>query len=197
MLNKQFKGWLVAAGAFILTVTAAARQDAEQVSGQRFRQEFLWRINKVRQQGCNCGTTYMPPAPPLVWNDNLQIAAIGHAADMAQQHYFSHTSKDGRNIEDRIALGGYVLNGYKSFVLGENIAWGQHSIQEVTNGWFASVGHCKNLMNPNFKEVGVAENSTYWVQDFGGRESWSAQEQQMIKSGRMIITKQRVSKGHE
>jgi hypothetical protein len=42
-------------------------------------------------------------------------------------------------------------------------------------------------MNPGFKEVGVAENHHYWVQDFGGRESFSPREQALIKSGRLII----------
>jgi hypothetical protein len=57
----------------------------------------------------------------------------------------------------------------------------------VQNGWFKSVGHCKNLMNPDFREVGVAEYQTYWAQDFGGREPFSDYEKRMIKSGRMII----------
>lgn len=154
------------------------------VSSGRFRREFLNEINRVRQQGCNCGTTYMPPAPPLVWNNQLEIAAIGHARDMADNHYFSHTSRDGRSVEDRVVLAGYTFKGYRSFAVGENIAQGQMSIAEVMQGWFNSPGHCKNLMNPAFKEVGVAENNTYWVQDFGGRQSFSAEEQRLIKSGR-------------
>lgn len=161
--------------------TARAQQT---VSSGRFRREFLSEINRVRQQGCNCGTTYMPPAPPLVWNNQLEIAAIGHARDMADNHYFNHTSKDGRSMEDRVVLAGYTFKGYRSFAVGENIAQGQMSIAEVMQGWFNSPGHCKNLMNPAFKEVGVAENNTYWVQDFGGRQSFSAEEQRLIKSGR-------------
>jgi uncharacterized protein YkwD len=37
--------------------------------------------------------------------------------------------------------------------------------------WFKSEGHCHNLMNPAFKEVGIVQYNDYWVQDFGGRES--------------------------
>ncbi|MBK0378757.1 CAP domain-containing protein [Mucilaginibacter segetis] len=149
-----------------------------------FKQEFLALINKTRKSGCNCGSTYMPPVPPLVWNNYLELAAKGHARDMADNHYFNHTSKDGRNMEDRIVLAGYIFKGYKSFMIGENIAYGQNSIQEVMDGWFKSEGHCKNLMNPGFKEVGVAEDNRYWVQDFGGRESFSLQQQKLIKSGK-------------
>src|SRR6185312_14755840 len=126
----------------------------ETVSSRRFRHEFLNDINRVRQQGCNCGATYMPPAPPLTWNNELEVAAIGHARDMADNNYFSHTSKDGRTLEDRVVFAGYNFKGYRSFAIGENIAQGRMTIAEVMNGWFKSPGHCKNLMNPAFKEVG-------------------------------------------
>lgn len=149
-----------------------------------FKEEFLSSINKTRAAGCKCGNTYYPPAAPLTWNDELEDAARGHAKDMAKKKYFSHDSKDGRNMEDRIVLAGYIFKGFKSFAIGENIAFGQTSIREVMAGWFKSEGHCKNLMNPTFKEVGVAEEDHYWVQDFGGRESFSAEQQKLIKSGK-------------
>jgi uncharacterized protein YkwD len=156
-------------------------------AGRQFKREFLEDINYTRQKGCNCGTTYMPPAPPLTWNDQLETAAIGHAQDMFNKNYFSHTSKDGRSSEDRIALAGYTFNGYRTFAIGENIAQGQQSIAEVMQGWFKSPGHCKNLMNPAFKEVGIAEYNTYWVQDFGGREPFSAEQEKLIKSGKYKV----------
>ena len=154
------------------------------LSNRQFRQEFLNDINRVREKGCTCGSTYMPPAAPLVWNEQLEIAAINHARDMSGNNYFSHTSRDGRSMEDRVVMAGYNFKGFKSFAAGENIAQGQMSIAEVMQGWFKSPGHCKNLMNPAFKEVGVAVSNDYWVQDFGGRQPFSAEEQRMIKSGR-------------
>lgn len=152
--------------------------------GEQFKGEFLDNINHTRAKGCTCGTTPMPPAPPLIWNDQLEKAAMGHARDMAKKNYFNHTSKDGRTMLDRISAAGYNRNGYKSFTIGENIAQGQQSIAEVMAGWFKSEGHCRNLMNPDFKEVGVAQYDTYWVQDFGGREQFSPEVQRMIKSGK-------------
>lgn len=149
-----------------------------------FKDQFLTLINKTRQKGCKCGDLKMPPAPPIVWNDDLEKAALGHAKDMAKQDYFSHESKDGRSMNTRIVTAGYYFKGFKSFMIGENIALGQTSIAEVMAGWFSSPGHCKNLMNPGFKEVGVAEYNKYWVQDFGGREEFSAEQQKLIKSGK-------------
>lgn len=152
-----------------------------------FKSEFLERINSVRQQGCKCGNLRMPPVAPMVWNDDLADAAEDHARDMYKRNYFSHTSKNGRSIRDRIMGAGYTYDGYKSYAIGENIAMGQESIAEVSDGWFKSPGHCKNLMNPNFKEVGVAEHHKYWVEDFGGRDAFSDREKDLIKKGKLII----------
>jgi uncharacterized protein YkwD len=106
---------------------------------------------------------------------------------MSNNNYFSHTSKDGRGMQDRIVFAGYYFNGFKSFTVGENIAFGQQDIDAVMDGWLKSEGHCKNLMNGQFKEVGVAENHKYWVQDFGGRESFSPEQQKLISSGQLKI----------
>jgi uncharacterized protein YkwD len=170
--------------ALSLLFSAMSAYCQQTVSTPQFRREFLEYINHTRQKGCNCGSTYMPPAPPLVWNDQLEFAAIGHAQDMADNNYFSHTSKDGRTMQDRIIKAGYAFQGFKSFMIGENIAEGQLSIAQVMQGWFKSEGHCRNLMNPGFKEVGIALYNNYWVQDFGGRESFSPEVQKLIKSGK-------------
>jgi len=175
----------LAFSAIILLSGNVAKQDVP--TGNKFKKEFLDRINKVRRKGCNCGTQYMPPVAPLVWNDQLEDAANGHAKDMYKKDYFSHESKDGRKIVDRIQDAGYKRKGYKSYQVGENIAQGQRSIAEVTDGWFKSEGHCLNLMQPGFKEIGVAYYNTYWVQDFGGREEFSAEMKKLIESGKARI----------
>ncbi len=173
--------------AFIIFLSGISGYSRQPFSSPEFKREFLTDINQVRQKGCNCGGVYMPPAPPLTWNDELENAAMGHAKDMADKSYFSHTSTNGRTMQDRIIAAGYSYKGFKSYNVGENIAQGQMTIAQVMEGWFNSPGHCKNLMNPAFKEIGVAEHNTYWVQDFGGREAFTAQEQEMIKSGRLKV----------
>ncbi len=57
---------------------------------------------------------------------------------------------------------------------GENIAAGYPSPEAVVQGWMNSEGHRKNMLNPNFKKIGVGyyrkPNSDmvhYWVQMFG------------------------------
>jgi len=165
-------------------------------SSRQFKIEFLSRINSTRQKGCNCGAQYMPPAPPITWNNDLEDAATGHAKDMAKRNYFNHTSKDGRSMAERIQNAGYTYKGFKSYAIGENIAAGQESIGEVMDGWFKSEGHCLNLMNPDFREVGVAMYKNYWVQDFGGRESFSPEQQRLIKSGKYRLVQKKIA-GHD
>ncbi len=172
---------------FTLLTLSAVSAFCQKSGSEEFKRAFLERINRSRATGCTCGTTYMPPVAPLTWNNTLQKAAEGHAWDMSNNNYFSHTSKDGRTMEDRIVFAGYKFNGFKSFAVGENIAFGQMNIDEVMAGWLKSPGHCKNLMNAMFKEIGVAEDHSYWVQDFGYREAFTSQEQQLIKSGRMHV----------
>lgn len=180
-MKKYILGALFSIAVLALSSFALINQANDNAS---FKQDFLNLINSTRAKGCNCGNTFYPPAPPLVWNSDLEEAAKGHAKDMARRNYFSHESKDGRTMNTRIVTAGYIFKGWKSFMIGENIAFGQTSIPEVTAGWFKSEGHCKNLMNPGFKEVGVAENDKYWVQDFGGREPFSEEQQRLIKSGK-------------
>jgi len=179
-MNHLIKGILT----LTLIFSGISAFSQQTVSTPQFQREFLEYINLHRQKGCNCGATYMPPAPPLVWNNQLEIAAMDHAQDMADNNYFNHTSKDGRKMQDRIIAAGYTFKGFRSFMIGENIAEGQLSITQVMQGWFKSEGHCKNLMNPSFKEVGIALYNNYWVQDFGGREPFSPEVQKLIKSGK-------------
>ncbi|MDT3404907.1 CAP domain-containing protein [Mucilaginibacter terrae] len=187
MFKLVIKYFLIVGVAFTLLSSTLWVADVE--DNNAFSTEFLKRINEVRQQGCKCGTTYMPPVPPLVWNNQLERAAKAHAQDMSKRSYFNHTSKDGRSIQNRIMAAGYTYDGYKSFAIGENIAQGQESISEVSNGWFKSPRHCMNLMNRDFTEVGIAEVNRYWVQDFGGREPFTEREKELIKSGRLKIRK--------
>ena len=127
-------------------------------------------VNETRSKGATCGGVYKPPAPELNWNDQLANAAESHSQDMADKNYFSHTSLDGRTFVNRITNAGYT--GYSA--VGENIAAGYNTANSVMDGWMNSPGHCNNIMNPIFKDLGVgyAYNSgstykNYWTQDFG------------------------------
>lgn len=154
----------------LILLVSFVKEDASFVDKNfSFRSEVLNQINQVRVHGCNCGKIYMPPVAPVVWNDRLAGVAAEHAADMAKNNYFSHEGLNGEHLKDRFARVGYEPNGFQRYVIGENIAAGQQSIEQVSREWLQSETHCKNLMNSAFKEVGVYVYNYYWVEDFGGR----------------------------
>lgn len=120
-------------------------------------------INNAREKGCNCGEEYMPPAPKLKWNSMLEKAAQIQSNDMYRKKYFDHVSPNGKStLRTRIKR----VN-YKWAYIAENIAHGYMDTKEVVEGWLNSPNHCKNIMNPNYKEIGAAVKGNYWTQVFG------------------------------
>ena len=136
-----------------------------------FAQRVFDLTNAARSQSRTCGTQVYAAAPALTYHALLEQAAQAHAADMANRNYFSHTSQDGRSFSQRISATGYSWR-----TVGENIAAGYATPESVVDGWLKSPGHCANIMNPAFREIGIGyaygAGSTYkyyWVQDFGTR----------------------------
>lgn len=131
------------------------------------RESVLQLINAARASGRTCGGEALPPTGALVWNDLLFSAAAGHSADMAQRNYFSHVTPEGIDAAQRVSAAGY---GW--WAEGENIAVGQGSLDEVMADWFASDGHCRNLMQPVFADVALAcvsQPGPYWTMELGRR----------------------------
>lgn len=111
----------------------------------------------------------MPAVGSLKWNTQLETAATVHSSNMANYNFFSHQGLDGKRSVNRAQDA-----GYPSTYVGENIAAGQPTLERVMREWMASEGHCKNLMNGSYREMGAAmvENRDatyryYWTQVFG------------------------------
>jgi uncharacterized protein YkwD len=138
-----------------------------------FQAELLQRVNAVRATGASCRTQgTFAPTGALAWNGMLTNAALAHSSDMAAQNFFSHTGSGGSSPGDRITAAGYAWRTY-----GENIAAGYPTVQAVVDGWMASDGHCANIMQAAFRDIGVAcvpgtagsSYGTYWTMDLGAR----------------------------
>lgn len=123
---------------------------------------LLQLVNDVRAKGCNCKGTWMPPVAPVKWNVLLELAAAKHSQDMKNKKYFSHTSPSGSTPAARVEA-----TGFNYTWMGENIASGPSKEEAVIKGWLGSEGHCKNIMNPNFQEMGVGRADNLWTQVFG------------------------------
>ncbi len=124
-------------------------------------------VNEARGRGRKCGNTYYKAVRPLAWNSVLGQAALAHSEDMAQNGFLSHTGSSGSNPGNRIAK-----LGYKWAMYGENIGQGYGTPEEAVQGWLKSEAHCKNIMEPDFRDAGAAyarssKLRNYWTIDFG------------------------------
>lgn len=124
---------------------------AQQCELSDFQAELLRLVNERRARGAVCGTESLPAAPALSWKASLAQGAARHSQDMVDKNFFSHTGSDGSNAGQRISAAGYSWSRW-----GENIAYGYTSSAAVVDGWMKSEGHCRNLMNAAFTEIGLA-----------------------------------------
>jgi uncharacterized protein YkwD len=150
-----------------LTVTQASADIAVgRASSGTVRDRVLELVNHARARPRRCGHERFAATTPLAPSSILTRAAREHALDMARNDYFEHTGLDGSEPKERLARFGYL-----SRLTGENIAYGPESAEEVVSGWLASPGHCANIMEPRFREMGIAyavepvRGAIYWVQD--------------------------------
>lgn len=118
-------------------------------------------VNLVNQERRKAGKS------PLRIHSRLNASAQAHSNDMARNNFMSHTGSDGSSPFDRMKRYGY---NYRT--AAENIAAGQSSPQDVMRSWMNSPGHRKNIINGNFRDIGIGyarggRYGTYWTQNFG------------------------------
>jgi uncharacterized protein YkwD len=160
----------IAALAAIALASNALAADAVvgRESGATVRARVVQLVNAARSHARKCGSERFAAAPPLSASRKLDDAAAGHARDMARRKFFDHRGADDSQPKDRV-----IRAGYQPRLTGENIAFGPESAEEVVAGWLASPGHCANIMDARFQDIGVSFSTgrdrrrIYWVQDFG------------------------------
>lgn len=146
-------------------------------------------VNQVVETTTTTTTTLPPPPPssseaeailalvnhertsrglhPLRLEVRLNAAAQKHTIEQAALGDIYHVSSNGTGPGDRMAAAGYTFSSW-----GENVAAGQISPEEVMTAWMKSPGHCRNILNPGYTELGVGfletSNSyrTWWTQNF-------------------------------
>lgn len=104
---------------------------------------------------------------PLKYSEKLSEAANLRAGEI--QTYFSHTRPNGKSCFTAV-----TDMGIRYRYIGENIAYGQRSPEEVMNGWMNSSGHRANILNVNveYMGIGVTERNGryYWTQFFAASD---------------------------
>ena len=125
---------------------------------ENFAENILKLVNKERtQRGLQA----------LRLSYDLQIGAAIRAKELTV--LYDHTRPNGEPC--------YTVIDEKGRGIGENIAAGQRSAEEVMQSWMNSSGHRRNILDQQFKELGVGyilkEDDAngyrhYWVQIFRG-----------------------------
>lgn len=106
----------------------------------------------------------------LATNRMLATGAQYKADDMLAKQYFAHVSPEKVSPWFWFKKAGYTYSA-----AGENLAIDFTTAEDVVEAWLASPGHRKNLLNPNYKDIGVSVetgpmngvSSTVVVQFFG------------------------------
>ena len=124
-------------------------------------QQFLTLINSYRAQNGRGALTV---------STNLNRAAHWMGNDLGVNRYFSHTDSLGRSPSQRALDCDYPAGA------GENLAAGTNwtTAQAAFDAWRNSSGHNANMLNANYRQIGIArvfvsgsQYGYYWVTKFG------------------------------
>ena len=153
-----------------------------------FERQVLDLTNQARAQNWDCVAKRFPVSnlsgsskfklAALERNVVLDRAARAQSAGMALSRYFDHQSSlDSSHPADRVSASDYPWR-----MVGENIAAGQPTPATVVDAWLRSPGHCKNIMNPDYTQIGLsfvqrpssssqAQARNFWTQVFARPDS--------------------------
>ena len=103
---------------------------------------------------------------PLKSDPKLTQAALVHARDMAEHGKMAHEGSDGSTPAQRAER-----QGYRYVKTGENVAYGQETVESVMRSWMNSPHHKENILG-DFSEIGAArvldeKERPYWSVSFG------------------------------
>ncbi|MBM7648704.1 putative YkwD family protein [Bacillus ectoiniformans] len=137
------------AGAKTTAPSAKAHSELEQ--------EILLLVNKERAK---------KGAQPLKFADDVDKVAQLKSEDMVKKKYFDHFSPTYGSPFEMMEKYGVSYT-----MAGENIAAGYTTASAVMEGWMNSPGHRANIMNPEYKEIGIGiakggSYGTYYTQMF-------------------------------
>ncbi len=119
---------------------------------------------------------------PLSEQAQLDAASTAYSQLMVKESFFAHVAPDGKQLTDRLTDAGY-LGQPGSWVVGENIAWGESYLatpREIMKAWMNSPGHRANILSADYREVGLgiatgvptsSNGGATYTTDFGSRSS--------------------------
>lgn len=129
---------VVSAGIYLIRLTSPAILGTATFGAQ----EIIELTNKKRIQN---------NLPPLSYNPLLEQAAKAKAANMFAENYWAHFAPSGKTPWFFITSA-----GYKYLFAGENLARDFSDPATVVDAWMDSPSHKENILDKNFREIGVA-----------------------------------------
>jgi uncharacterized protein YkwD len=133
-------------------------------------QQAVEQLNALRREAAPpCTAQGAAAMQRLHWESRLAVSAHEQAVDLAARDKLSHFDSRNRGLGMRLRSVGYAAAG-----AGENLAAGQTAIEDTLQAWIASPSHCANLMQPEYRDVGLAcvqrrgsRYERFWVAHFG------------------------------
>ena len=108
--------------------------------------------------------------PGLCVHRQLTQAARSHSQEMINKDYFAHESFNGETDIARMQRFGYTSSGFSFVKYGENIYRGSGtsgSARSAFTWWMNSSGHRANILDPDFREVGIGVRTGEFVDESG------------------------------
>ena len=114
--------------------------------------------------------------PALRMNAKLSASAQLHADDMIVRNYFDHADPEGLRVGNRARAAGYgdinaqTCNCSYKISIGEDLAKGQTTVEQVIREWMASPTHREAILSDDYNDIGIGIAGDVWVLNFGGVE---------------------------
>jgi uncharacterized protein YkwD len=89
---------------------------------------------------------------------SLERASRAHSREMVGRDYFSHSSYSGTSFSTRLIRFGFSPAGYRSWAVGEDIAYGSGSrgtAAAIFRAWMRSPSHRAVILTARYRSVGV------------------------------------------
>ena len=128
---------------------------------------------------CNDVGAYKGQQPSVLWNDELESAAVSHSEYLMEHSELGHRGSNGSTGAQRVrehGFSGEYIGENVGYKMKDGIAYSGKEWIDLFVGWIQSTdGHCSNIMSPEYNVFGMGEaksvdgNSVtlFWTQDFG------------------------------
>jgi uncharacterized protein YkwD len=136
---------LAAAGLLAASALATSRSEMSQ---QTLSRQVLAAVNRFR---------VAHHLVPLRESAGLDSSAREHSFEMGKLGYFGHSSANGTSFWRRIQQ--YYGSQDRSYwSVGENLLWAAPSVSSTRalQMWIASPEHLRNLLTPQWRQIGVS-----------------------------------------